>query len=133
MTFSLSNFEPDYTLLAFFFIKAFLYTEVIGALGFIRMIVATRSAKWAAFGTFLLGLLALAAKYIPAVTGLTGTNIGNNAAQLIAAGDGMALPLAASLTFLLSAVLPGRRWWVLDVVHLIAFLGFCGLWIYAQI
>lgn len=112
-------------------IKTFFYIEFVGVLGLLRAIVATRGARWAAFGSFILALVGVAAKYVPPVMGLTGTEIGRSAAQIINAGGGMALPIAVSLVFALSAFLPGRRWWILDALHLLGALIFGGLWAYS--
>lgn len=123
-------FEPNYTILTFLMIKTFFYVEAIGVLGLIRAMVATGPSRWAALGAFVLALTGVAAKYVPPVVGLTGSDIGRSAAQVVNAGGGMALPLGVSLVLALSALLKGRRWWLLDAAHLLGATLFFGLWGY---
>lgn len=128
-------FEPNYTILTFLMIKTFFYVECIGVLALIRSFSARGSSRLAALAALLVTLVGVAAKYGPALAGLIGTEIGRTAdlivkAGLLQEGSGMVLPLAVSALFGLSALLPGRRWWVLDALHLIAALGFFGLWTY---
>jgi hypothetical protein len=101
--------EPNYTLLTFLAIKTFAYVEIIGLLGLIRAIGAAGTSRWMGLGAFILAITAVAAKYGPALTGLTGTEIGNTAAHLINAG---------------------RKHWLLDAVHALCACAFFGLWIY---
>lgn len=111
-------------------IKTFFYTEIIGALGLLRGMVASGPSRMAALAAAAIGLLALAAKYIPPIAGLTGTDSGNIAAQIVHMADGMALPLAATCALALSAFLKGRRWWVIDALHVGLAAVFFGLWGY---
>lgn len=122
--------EPNYTLLTFLAIKTFAYVEIIGLLGLIRAIGAAGTSRWMGLGAFILAITAVAAKYGPALTGLTGTEIGNTATHLINAGSGMALPIAVSLVMLASYLAPGRKHWLLDAVHALCACAFFGLWIY---
>ncbi len=131
-------FEPNYTILTFLMIKTFFYIEVIGALAVVRVVVSSGPSRRAALATFLVALLGIGAKYVPALAGLTGTDVGRIAAQIvnqgmISAGSGMALSVVVSVLFALSWRLEGRRWWGLDALHLICAIGFFGLWIYTQL
>lgn len=128
-------FEPNYTILTFLMIKTFFYIETIGAFALICTLIATGPSRLMSFGTFLLALIGVAAKYIPPLAGLTGEMPGRIAAYIvnqgiITSGSGMALPIAVSILFALSWRLRGHRWWALDALHLICALGFFGLWIY---
>lgn len=122
--------QPNYTILTFLMIKTFFYTELIGLLGLIRALSASRASAWAGAGAFLIGAIAIAAKYVPRLANLTGTEIARSAAHVVNAGEGMALPLAATLILALSAILPGRRWWGIDALHVICAAIFFGLWGY---
>ncbi len=131
-------FEPNYTILTFLMIKTFFFIEVIGALALIRVFVASGPSRRAALGAFVLALIGVAAKYVPPLAGLTGTEPARIAAMIvnqgvIQAGSGMALPIAVSALFALSWHLEGRRWWTLVAIHLVAALAFFGHWIYTQL
>jgi len=129
------SFEPNYTILTFLMIKTFFYVEAIGVLGFIRFLSARRASRVFAALTVITALIALAAKYIPPLAGLTGTEPARYADMVLKAGvhstgDGMVLPAAATVFFAISALAPGRRWWLLDALFVLAALGFFGLWTY---
>mgnify|MGYP000642763196 CR=1 FL=1 len=116
-------------------IKTFFYVELIGILALLRCIVGTGPSRGAAFAAFGVALVGVSAKYVPPLAGLTGTDIGRVAANVvnqgvISAGSGMALPLIVTLLFALSWRMQGRRWWALDALHALAALVFFGLWIY---
>ena len=131
-------FEPNYTILTFLMIKTFVYIEFIGALALIRVFSAKGPSRIAALGAFTIAFVGIAAKYVPPLAGLSGTDIARLASQIInqgviTAGSGMALPLAVTFLFALSWRMQGRRWWALDALHLIAALGFFGLWAVTQL
>ena len=131
-------FEPNYTILTFLMIKTFFYIEFIGILAVLRVFTAKGPSRVAALMTLLAALIGIAAKYVPPLAGLTGTEIGRIGAQIvnqgvISAGSGMALPIIVSVLFALSWRMGGRRWWALDAMHLIAAFGFFGLWIFTQL
>lgn len=124
-----SAFEPNYIVLAFLMAKTFFYIELIAALSLVRAFAAKSAARSAALAAFTVAIAGVMAKYLPAILALTGTDIGAMAANYVNAGNGMALPLAASALLFLSAGLPGRRWWGLDALHMLIFAAFVGLWI----
>lgn len=119
-------------------IKTFFYVEVIGALAVIRLFSAIGASRWLAFATVVIAATGTAAKYVPPLAGLTGTEIGRTAAMIvnqgvITPGSGMALPILTSAVFALSWRAKGQRWWLLDALHLICAISFFGLWIYTQL
>lgn len=128
-------FEPNYTILTFLMIKTFFYIEAIGALGVIRALSAAKTSRVFASLTVLVALIAIAAKYVPALAGLTDTDPARYAdwitkAGVLGTGDGMAVPLGVTLLFGISALAPGRRWWLLDALFILCALGFFGLYAY---
>jgi protein-S-isoprenylcysteine O-methyltransferase Ste14 len=130
--------EPNYTILTFLMIKTFFYIEFIGILSLIRILVSRGPSRWAAFAALSIALVGVAAKYVPPLAGLIGTDLGRVASWIVnqgvlQAGSGMALPLLVSILFALSWRLAGRRWWVLDALHLIAAICFFGLWYFTQL
>lgn len=116
-------------------IKTFFFIEFIGLLAILRIFTAKGPSRIAALAAFLVALIGVAAKYVPPLAGLIGTEIGRIAAQIvnqgvISAGSGMALPILVSVLFALSWRMEGRRWWGLDALHGIAVVAFFGLWVY---
>ena len=114
-------------------IKTFFYIEVIGALALVRIFVAKGPSRIAALATVVIALIGIAAKYVPPIAGLNGTGIGRMTSLILNqgifnAGSGMALPVLVSLLFALTYRLQGRKWWGLDLLHLLCALGFFGLW-----
>jgi len=119
-------------------IKTFFYVEVIGALALIRGFSAKSTSRLLALLALFVALIGVAAKYVPPLAGLTGTDIARYAAQIVNQGvlqdgSGMALPLVVSLLFAASWRAAGRRWWMLDAIHLVCACAFFGLWAYTQL
>lgn len=116
-------------------IKTFFYVEFVGLLALLRVFSASGSSRLAALLAFCVALIGIAAKYVPPLAGLMGTDLARYADHIVNSGvlrdgSGMALPLVVSLLFAVSAFLPGRRWWALDFVFAIAATGFWGLYVY---
>ena len=131
-------FEPNNTILTFLMIKTFFFIEVIGALALLRIFVAKGPSRLAALATVVIAFIGIAAKYVPPIAGISGTEVGRMASLILnqgvfKAGSGMALPVIVSLLFALSYRLQGRKWWRLDHLHLLCALGFFGLWVYTLI
>ena len=123
-----SLFQPPPEVLAFLFLKKFLYLELILFLALIRMVVARRGARFFAFLAFLAAFAGIAAIFGPALMNIYSGPIFIYSAQLSNAVQGLAMPLAASVLFALSALMPGRRWAVLDGVHVLLFASLATLW-----
>ena len=131
-------FEPNYLILTFLMIKTFFFIEFVGLLALIRCFVASQGSRLAALFSVAFALVGIAAKYIPPLAGPTGGEAARVASWIVnqgvfAQGSGMALPIIVSALFALSWHLKGRRWWGLDLLHLIAALVFFGLWINTQL
>lgn len=119
-------------------IKTFFYIEFVAALALIRSIVATGRARRFALLSLGVALIGIAANFLPPLIGLTGTDWARIASRIVnqgifETGSGMALPIAVSALFALSWRAEGRRWWALDALHLIAALGFFGLWVFTKL
>lgn len=133
-----SFFDPSPTLLAFLMIKTFFYIEFVGVLAAIRANVAKGPARFAALTALFVALLGIAAKYLPAMEGMSDSGAGRLASSIvhqgvINEGSGMALPFAVSAFMALSFFLRGRRWWMLDAIHFIAAAAFFVLWMYSLV
>jgi len=127
--------EPNYTILTFFLFKTFFFVEIVGALAIVRIFTASGPSRRAATGAAVLALLTIAAKYGPPIVGITDPDILRATSRitnqgLFYAGSGMALPICVSVMFGWSWFLDGRRWWMLDALHLLVALSFFSLWIY---
>lgn len=118
--------------------KTFFYVELIGLLAVIRVFTAKGPSRIAAALTLFIALIGVAAKYVPPLAGLTGSEIASIASKVVnqgvlEAGSGMALPIIVSVFFLMSSRMKGRRWWALDAIHFVIALSFFGLWIYTKL
>lgn len=118
--------------------KTFFYVEIIGVLALIRVFSSKSPSRIAALLAFVVALIGVAAKYVPPLAGLTGTDIGRIASHIVhlgvfEAGSGMALPILVSVIFMMSWRMMGRRWWLLDAFHLLMALSFFGLWVYIKL
>ena len=121
--------QPDPVLLAFATVKEWIYLIFVLIFGLIRTpLLRARAFQSAALGLGLTGLF-VAATFLPSL-------LGQSSGLLFRLGGfvgGMAVPVLCSVPFLAAAVLPGRRFWPLDALHALAFLGLLGLWIYSLV
>ncbi|MFP7672745.1 hypothetical protein ACG74X_05245 [Marivita sp. S0852] len=125
-------FEPSPVLLAFIFVQRFVFFEVLAVLALLRLAVGQGAARIPALLTLILCLLAIFAAFAPAFN-LQTLGAYPPAARLLALGGGMALPLITSGIFATSLLLPSRRWRWIDVLHVIGFITFLGLWAVTQV
>ncbi len=123
----MSFFEPDPVLLAFIFIKKFVYLEVLAVLAFVRVIVGRGIARWPALVTFVLALGGVATVFAPAA-GLNEGPVYASAAQMMAESGGMAALIVPSVVFLVGSVMPNARWRWIDALHVLMLLGLLGIW-----
>ncbi|KAA9005606.1 hypothetical protein [Histidinibacterium aquaticum] len=123
--------QPDPVILAFIAAKQGIYLLCLLPLALIRSFVASGGARWAAIAALVLCLLGLAARYLPEVVGAWQGPLVAAASFWRNLGGGLAMNLVASAALILSAVLPGRRWWALDVLHGLLLAGLLGLWGYS--
>ncbi|WP_425070957.1 hypothetical protein [Sagittula sp. S175] len=122
-----SLFQPPPEVAAFFFIKKFVYLELLALLALIRVIVGRGIARWPALVTLILAGGGVLTTFAPAY----GWNEGPlyvTYAQFMAGGGGMAALLVPSTVFLICSITPRARWRVLDWVHLAMMLGIVALW-----
>ncbi|MFU8880930.1 MAG: hypothetical protein ACNA7Q_01075 [Rhodobacterales bacterium] len=125
-------FEPNPILLAYLALKTTLYLPVILALALLRVLIATGPARAMAGVAIAVAVLGIAARFVPPMIGLSGGTLAKSAYAVANAGGGMAIVLAASLPLAISAVLPGRRWRVLDALHVLLISALFVMWLLAQ-
>lgn len=111
--------QPDPALLALVALKGGVFLALVAALALIRVIAGRRGgpSRWLALVALLAALAGLAALFGPALSGTMTGPAARLAFDYRLAWGGFAPLIAASLPLVLSAVLPGRRWWGIDVAH----------------
>lgn len=125
-------FEPSPILLAFLVLKTTLYLPAVLILAFLRAVIASGPARLLASIAVAIAAVGIAARFGPALMGLSGGPLAQAAYGLANAGGSMVIALAASVPLALSAVLPGRRWPVLDGLHGLLIAALFVLWWLAQ-
>ncbi|MWD28854.1 hypothetical protein E0K89_015340 [Aquicoccus sp. SCR17] len=123
-----SLLEPPPEVLAFLVLKKFVYLEALVVLALVRSVAAHGAARLAAIAALLIAAVGVAAQLGPSVLGLYQGPVYRSSLALGNAGAGLALPLLASLPLWLSAVLPGRRWPLIDGLHAVLFAALLLLW-----
>ncbi|EAR51591.1 hypothetical protein OG2516_01691 [Oceanicola granulosus HTCC2516] len=124
-------FQPDPIILAFLPVKQGLFLLALLPLALLRGIVARRAARTAALVALALAVLGLLARYLPELLNVYGGPLVRAAGAWRNLLGGMGMNLLAALPLLASAVLPGRRWWAIDAVHVLLLAGLLGLWAYS--
>jgi hypothetical protein len=127
-----SLFEPNPILLAFLAMKTTVYLPALLLLAVVRAFVAKGPARIFAIIAIAVAVLGLAARFGPPVLGLSGGTLSQIAYDMVNAGGGMAILLAATVPMALSAILPERRWPVLDALHALLVAALFLLWMLAQ-
>lgn len=125
-------FEPNYTVLSFFFAQKFIYIQLLALLALLRTALGQGPSRWVAALVALISVTLIVVIFAPALN-LTAQGWYAPLARLLAFGQGMMAPLVLSAAFALSAVVPGRRLWLLDWIHLTGVAAFLCLWIVIQI
>ncbi|MFW2587507.1 hypothetical protein [Sagittula sp. SSi028] len=120
-------FQPPPEVLAFLFVKKFLYLEILTVLALVRVIVGRGIARWPALVTLLLAGGGVLTIFAPAL-GLNEGRLYGLAAQYMAGNGGMAALLVPSVVFLICSVTPRARWRILDWLHGAMMLALIGLW-----
>jgi hypothetical protein len=110
-------FEPSPILLAFLLFKTTLYLPAIAVLALLRVLIARDWARIFAALALLVALVGIAARFAPPLLGLSGGPVAQASYGIANAGGGMVIVLAASVLLALSALVPGRRWIGLDLLH----------------
>lgn len=127
-----SLFEPNPILLAFLAMKTTVYLPALLLLAVVRAFVAKGPARVFAIIAIAVAVLGLAARFGPPVLGLSGGTLSQIAYDMVNAGGGMAILLVATVPMALSAILPERRWPVLDALHALLVAALFLLWMLAQ-
>jgi hypothetical protein len=127
-----SLFEPNPILLAFLAMKTTVYLPTLLLLAVVRAFVAKGPARVFAIIAIAVAVLGLAARFGPPMLGLSGGTLSQIAYDMVNAGGGMAILLAATVPMALSAILPERRWPVLDALHALLVAALFLLWMLAQ-
>lgn len=120
-------FEPDPILLAFIFVKKFVYLELLAVLALLRVILGRGISRWPALVTLIMALGGIATTFAPAA-GLNSGLTYAKAAQFMAQGGGITALLVPSLIFLIGSITKGARWRWIDALHAIMLIGLLGLW-----
>ena len=110
-------FEPNPILLAFLALKTTIYLPALLFLACLRALIAKGPARIFAIITVAVAGLGITARFGPPLLGLSGGTLSQFAYSIANAGGGMVIALAASVPLAVSAVLPGRRWPLLDALH----------------
>ncbi|MBV2360713.1 hypothetical protein KUH32_13075 [Thalassococcus sp. CAU 1522] len=121
-------FEPSPVLLAFVFVKRFVFLELLALLALARVIAGGPHARRPALVALLLSLAGLAVIFAPAA-GMNDGIIYASGARLMAHGGGMTALLPASALMLVSAVVTDCRGRWIDVLHVALLAGLLGLWV----
>ncbi|SLN19551.1 hypothetical protein [Roseisalinus antarcticus] len=127
----MSFLEPDPYILAFIAVKQGIFLLALLPLALVRALAARRSARWAALAALALCAFGLAARYLPEVLGIYEGLFVRISGIWRGLWGGLAMNFAASAALLASALLPGRRWWGLDLAHVVLLAGLLGLWGYS--
>jgi hypothetical protein len=110
-------FEPSPILLAFLALKTTVYLPVVMGLALLRVLLGAGPARVLALVALLIAAVGIAARFGPVVMGMTGGTLAQLGYGIANTGGGMVIALAASVPLALSAVVPGRRWIGLDLLH----------------
>ena len=119
--------QPDPVLLAFALVKEWIYLVLLLPFALLRAPLCRGPARRAALLGLGLTCVFVAAVFLPSILGLSSGPL----FRLGGFVGGMAVPLVCSAPLLAAAVLPGRRFWGLDALHLIGVAGLIGLWVYS--
>ena len=125
-------FEPNPILLAFLALKTTIYLPALLFLACLRALIAKGPARIFAIITVAVAGLGITARFGPPLLGLSGGTLSQFAYGIANAGGGMVIALAASVPLAVSAVLPGRRWPLLDALHGLLVSALFLLWMLAQ-
>lgn len=125
--------QPDPIIYAFIAAKQGIYLLLLLPLVLVRSFAAAGRARAAAQIALMLCLVGLAARYLPEIIGVYRGPAFRAAGAWRGFWGGLGMNLAASAALLFSAVLPGRRWWGIDALHLVLLAGLLGLWVYSLV
>ncbi|MDP5366733.1 MAG: hypothetical protein NWT12_10620 [Paracoccaceae bacterium] len=125
-------FEPSPVLLAFIAFKASVYLPVVLLLALLRSVLGRGPSRLWAIAAAVIAALGIAARFAPPLLGLTGGRVAQIAHDIVNAGGGMVILLAASAPLILSRSVPGWRWRGIDALHGVLMAALAVLWYLAQ-
>ncbi|ETX28315.1 hypothetical protein [Roseivivax isoporae] len=123
-----SLLDPAPAVLAFLFVKRFVFVEAVTLVALARVLFGRGPARLAAALSVLLGGAATLAVFAPAL-GFAGGAWFGPVARALNLWNGMAVPLVVSAPLVISAVLPGtERSRAVDAAHFVLLAGLLVLW-----
>ncbi|MCT4608154.1 MAG: hypothetical protein N4A70_03015 [Pelagimonas sp.] len=122
-----SFFQPPPEVLAFLFLKNFLYLEVLAVLALFRVILGEGLARYPAALALALASAGILTTFAPALGWDQGA-VYVSASRLLSGNGGMSALLVPTVLFAISGVLPRARWRWLDVLHGLILAVLLGLW-----
>ena len=126
-------FEPSPVLYAFLFAQQFVYLPFIAVLALVRLAIANGPSRLWALVALVLACAAMFLQFGPALMGLYRGPLPIFAGEATRWAGGMALPLVTSFALWVAAFVRGRRWWLIDWIHVAALLGFVGLFAWVRL
>ncbi len=124
----MSLFEPSPLLLALIVFKSFVYLEVLSILALVRSLFGRGPSRMAAMLSLILAALGIYESIAPVYVHVRSLPA---LSRLLAWQQGLPALLLASLPLALSAALPGRRFRLIDVLHIALVAALFGLWLAA--
>lgn len=125
-------FEPSPVLLAFIAMKASIYLPVVLLLALLRSVLGRGPSRLWALVAVGIAALGIAARFAPPLLGLTGGSVAQIAYDIVNAGGGMVILLAASAPLMMSRCVQGWRWRGIDALHSLLIAALAVLWYLAQ-
>lgn len=129
--FDMSFLQPPPEVIAFLTLKKFIYIELIAILAILRIFTAASLSRAMAVVCLAVCLIGIGANFLPLVPSMNTGPLAVEAQYLTGLLTGMFLPMLASLTFAITAVLPGARLQRLDALHGVFLAILLGLWMVA--
>ena len=124
----MSFFEPNYTVLAFLFIKKFVFLEIIAVLALLRLGLGPGSARITGLVALILALAGIATIFGPALGWTTGP-VYAAAARGMNHGSGMTALQIPAIVLIAGALHRTRRGVWIEALAALFTVGLFGLWI----
>lgn len=131
----MTPFTPSPVLVALIVLKSFIYLEVLALLALARVVLGGGPARLAALLSLALAAVGLYASLGPALAsaqGLAYPPLVPALARALSWQQGIPALLLASAPLALSAGLPGRRFRLIDMLHMLLIAALLGLWLAAR-
>ncbi|GGL67387.1 hypothetical protein [Wenxinia marina] len=123
--------RPDPVLLVFFAVKQTAWLPFVLVLALVRVAFARRAARWLALLAAVIATLGIAVQIVPGWLNVYDSPLVAWGSRWRNAWGGLLALASASLPLLLSSYATGRRFWGIDVLHILALLALLGLWAYS--